>query len=165
MPKHDAITALEEAKCMEQEGQAFYRKAAQQTRDEKGRQVFLSLVADEVHHERLIQRELDSLVQAGEWTPLPDVSPASCDLTEPIFPQGRAGLAKAVEADAGESEALLVALEMENNSYDLYRRRAAASTNTAERTMYEFFADQERNHFDLLMSNYQSMVSWGGWED
>ncbi len=165
MSTQDALKALEEAKCLEQEGQAFYRKAAEQAKDEKGRQVFLSLIGDEVNHERLIQREIDNLTREGKWARLTEVSPVKCDLTEPIFPQGRAGLQKAVKADTGETEALLVALEMENNSYDLYRRRAEASTNPPERAMYEFLASQERTHFDLLMANYEAMVSLGGWAD
>lgn len=160
-----ALKALEEGKCLEQEGQEFYRKAAEQTESEKGREVFRSLIRDEVMHERLIQRQIDSLSSEGRWVELPEAVGAHCDLSEDIFPKGREGLEKAVKADTAETEALIMALEFETKGYDMYRRAAKAMTEAAGREMYEFLATQERAHFDLLMANYESMVHYGGWAD
>jgi len=161
----DALKVLEEAKCLEQEGQAFYGKAAERITSKKGREMFLSLVKDEVMHERLIQRQIDALASAGNWVELSQAQGAKCDLSQPIFPKGREGLAKAVKADATDTEALIVALEMENNSFELYKRAAETAQDPAARQMYEFLASQERVHFDLLMANYESMVQLGGWAD
>jgi rubrerythrin len=161
----DALKVLDEAKCLEQEGQSFYRKAAERTTSKKGREMFLSLVKDEIMHERLIQRQIDALAAAGNWVELPQAQGVQCDLSQPIFPQGREGLNRAVKADTTESEALIVALEMENKSYDLYRHAAETARDPSARQMYEFLASQERVHFDLLMANYESMVQLGGWAD
>jgi len=159
------LEVLEQAKCLEQEGQEFYRKAAGRTASAKGKEMFLSLVREEVMHERLIQRQMDSLTANGKWARLPEAMGAKCDLSQPIFPRGRAGLKKAVKADTTDTEALITALEMETKSYDLYRREAEASKDAAAREMFEFLASQERTHFDLLMANYESMVQLGGWSD
>ncbi|MBM4428974.1 MAG: hypothetical protein FJ026_01325 [Chloroflexi bacterium] len=161
----DAIQVLEEAKCLEQEGQTFYKQAAERTTSKKGQEVFLSLVKDEVMHERLIQRQIDALATEGTWVELPQAQGTQCDLNQSIFPQGREGLAKAVKAATTDTEALIVALEMENKSYDLYRQAAATAQVPAARQMYEFLASQERLHFDLLMANYESMVQLGSWAD
>ena len=161
----DVLAALERAKCLEQEAQEFYRKAVDRTTSAKGKEVFRSLIKDEVMHERLIQRQIDGYSADGKWVELPDAQGAACDLSQEIFPQGREGLEKAVKADADDADALLSGLEFESNSYDLYRREAKTATDPAAREMYEFLASQERLHFDLLMSNYEALVSLGSWAD
>jgi len=158
-----ALKALEDAKCLEQEGQDFYQRAAQRTASETGKEVFLSLLRDEVMHQRLIQRQIDQLSSEGTWAELPESGMETCDLNEDIFPQGRQGLEKAVHADITEAEALIVAMEFETKGYDLYRREAKAATDPLARATYEFLATQERMHFDLLMANYEAMVHYGGW--
>jgi len=160
-----ALSALGKAKRLEQEGQAFYRKAAEETKSDKGKQMFRSLAGDEALHERLIQREIDHLAAEGKWVELPEARGAKCDLSQSIFPRGREGLQKAVKADTTDTEALIQALEFETKSYDMYRREAKAATDATAREMYEFLATQERGHFDLLMATYESMVHYGGWAD
>ncbi len=160
-----ALKALEEAKCLEQEGQAFYREAAAQTHSSKAKEMFLSLAEAETMHERLIQREIDGLSATGTWVELPEARGAKCDLSQPIFPRGREGLQKAVKADTTDSEALITALEFETKSYDMYRREAAAARDAAAREMYQFLASQERAHFELLMASYESMDAYGHWKE
>ena len=58
-----------------------------------------------------------------------------------------------------------MALDFENKGYDMYRRAAKETSDPLAREMYEFLATQERLHFDLLMTNYESMVALGGWAD
>jgi rubrerythrin len=159
------LEALEEAKCVEQEGQEFYRKAADQTKSQKGQELFRSLIREEVMHERLIQRQIDSLTSEGKWIGLTEAQGATCDLNEDIFPQGREGLEKAVKADTTDTEALIMAMEFETKAYDKFRQEAKAATDPAAQKMYEFLASQERTHFDLLMANYEAMVHYGGWAD
>jgi rubrerythrin len=160
-----AIEALEGAKCLEEEGQALYRKAAERTTSDKGKAFFRFMIREEVMHERLIQRQIDILTGEGAWAKLPEVTAATCDLTEAIFPRGREGLEKAVPADTTDTEALIMAMEWETKSYDKYRRRAQEETVPLAREMYEFLASQERVHFDLLMTNYEALVNLGGWAD
>jgi rubrerythrin len=114
-------------------------------------------------HERLIQRQIDSLASKGKWGQLTEAQGAACDLNKDIFPQGRAGLEKAVKGDTGDIDALIMAMEYETKSYDKYRQDAKAAADPAARRMYEFLASQERTHFDLLMANYEAMVHYGGW--
>jgi hypothetical protein len=160
-----ALEALEDAKCLEQEGQDFYRRAASESTSDKAIETFQSLAKEEAFHLRLIQRQIDSLESTGEWVQLSEAEGEACDLSESIYPQGREGLKKAVQSDTSETEALLLALDFENKGYDKYRRAAQAATAPLQREMFEFLATQERLHFDLLMTNYESIVAMGGWAD
>lgn len=161
----NVLKALEEAKCLELEGQEFYRSAAQKIDNPKAKETFLSLAEDEAMHQRLIQRQIDNLTAKGAWLDLPETKGAKCDLSQDIFPQGRTGLEKAVKANPTEAEILIQALEFETKSYDKYRRETKKTNDAAAREMYEFLASQERLHFDLLMTKYESLVHYGGWSD
>jgi rubrerythrin len=160
-----AMNVLEEAKCLEQQGQAFYTQVAKKIKNPKAKKLFRSLAKDEAMHERLIQREVLNLIKKGYWVELLETQGPACELAPSIFPQGREGLQKAVKANPDDVDALMTALDMENKSYDLYRSEAEAAKDPAARQMYEFLAGQERNHFDLLMSNYEAMVQLGDWAD
>jgi rubrerythrin len=160
-----ALEALDDAKCLEQEGQDFYRRAAGEATKKKAKETFQSLAQEEAMHLRLIQRQIDSLASTGQWLHLPETEGETCDLSESIYPQGREGLEKAVPSDTSETEALLLALDFENKGYDMYRRAATEANDPLAREMYQFLATQERLHFDLLMANYESIVSLGGWSD
>jgi len=165
MTEKTAMNVLEEAKCLEQQGQAFYKEAAKKIKNQKGKKMFRKLANDEVLHERLIQRQILSLIKEGYWVELLETQGPACALVPNIFPQGREGLAKAVKADPNEVDAVLTGLDMENKSYDLYRTQAESIKDPKAKQLYEFLAGQERTHFDLLMANYEAMVQFGGWAD
>jgi len=159
----NAMQVLEDAKCLEQQGQAFYSQAAKRIKNPKGKKIFRQLAKDEVAHEKLIQREILNLIKEGYWVELLETQGPACELAPEIFPRGREGLAKAVNADPDDVEAILTGLDMENKSYDLYRTEAEKAKDPVARQLYEFLASQERDHFNLLMANYESMVTLGGW--
>lgn len=165
MTEKSPMNVLEEAKCLEQQGQAFYREAAKKVKNPTGKKIFRQLAKDEAMHERLIQREILSLIKEGYWVELLETQGPACELVPNIFPQGREGLEKAVNADPTEVDAVLAALDFENKSYDLYRSQAESATDPKAQQLYEFLAGQERTHFDLLMANYEAMVKFGGWAD
>jgi rubrerythrin len=160
-----AVKALQQALKLEQDGQRFYRQAAAHTADPKGAAMFNSLVEDEVMHEQIIQRQIDSLAQGKGWTVPSGMGQVQADLDAPLFPKGKVDLEKAVRSDASELEALLFALKIENDSFTLYLKQAKAAQDAIARSMYEYLVDAERTHFNLLMLNYESLTTMGGWAD
>jgi rubrerythrin len=156
---------LVEARRLEQDGRAFYLESAERTKSKKGREMFLSLAEAEALHQRLVRREIDSLAKDGKWVELPEAREPRRDLSQSVFPRGREGLEKAVGADASETEALVLSLELEAKSYELYRREAQSANDSAAKGMYEFLAGQERTHFDVLMAAYETLVHYGGWAE
>jgi rubrerythrin len=160
-----AVKALRQALKLEQAGQRFYRQAAARTVDPKGAAMFASLVEDEAMHERIIQRQIDSLAQGEGWTIPSGVGQVQADLDAPLFPKGQVDLEKAVRPDASDLEALLFALKIENDSFTLYVEQAKAAQDASARRMYEYLVDAERTHFNLLMLNYESLNTMGGWAD
>ncbi|MBN1642845.1 MAG: ferritin family protein [Anaerolineae bacterium] len=161
----DPLDALNEALCHEQEGQAFYQKAAKRTVDRKGVEMFRSLADDAALHIDIVQRQIDALTEGDAWL-LPEcVFDCRADLEAPLYPRGEQALKEAIRPDASDLDALLFALKTENDSFDLYRRHALASEDARARQLYEYLAEEARSHFNLLMLNYESLSSMGGWVD
>ena len=61
--------------------------------------------------------------------------------------------------------ALLFAIGMENDSFNLYTEQAKMAQDASARQVYEFLVDAERTHFNLLMLNYERLSTTGHWDD
>jgi rubrerythrin len=158
-----AVKALQEALGLERRGRRFYLEAAERTADPTGARMFRSLADDEVLHAEIIQRQIDALNEGEGWTLPEGVTEVEADLQTPLFPKGKVELERAVRPDAGDLDALLFALKIENDSFNLYAEQARAAQHPNAKHMYEFLVDAERTHFDLLMLNYESLSSNAGW--
>jgi rubrerythrin len=158
-----ALTVLQQAIELEQRGQEFYTQAAERTIDPTGKEMLLSLAGDEELHQKVIQRQIDALGQGEGWVVPEEVPQVDADLSTPLFPAGKVELDKAIRPDASDLEALLFALKIENDSFDLYAEQAKQATDPNAKRFYEFLVDAERTHFNLLMANYESLNSRAGW--
>lgn len=158
-----AVVALKKALKLEQDGQQFYLQAAERTADPKGAEMFRSLADDEVLHEQVIQRQLDALAKGQGWTSAAELDVGPVDLDTPLFPAGKIELDKAVRPDAGDLDALLFALKIENDSFNLYAEQAKIATDANAKRLYEYLVGAERTHFDLVMLNYEAVSNTGGW--
>lgn len=158
MPESSAAhQVLERALCLEVDGEAFYRQAAAATSDPSGRRMFLELAAQEADHQAIIRHQLESLQASGRWADDERLLGAECDLSQSLFPQG-AERAKGGGPRANELEALWLALQKENESYELYRQGAVAATDATARALYQYLMAAERGHFEMLMASYEAIV-------
>lgn len=168
-----ALTALNQAIELEIEGQRFYLEAAERTSNPRGAEMFRSLADDEVIHERILRRQLEALGEGKGWMPvlsmvegLPEgVAEVTSDLTAPLFPEGEEVFQKAVRPDASDVDALLFGLQIENESFNLYRKLAQTTDDPNGKRMYEYLADAERGHFEQLMLNYEHLSTVGSWAE
>ena len=158
-----AVTALQQALELERRGQRFYTEAAERTVDPKGSEMFRSLASDEMMHEQIIERQIDALRADEGWVLPEGVLDVEVDLESPLFPEGKVDLEKAIQPDASDLEALLFGLKIENDSFALYASQAKAAEDANARRLYEYLVKQERNHFNLLMLNYESLASNAAW--
>ncbi|HID63778.1 MAG TPA: hypothetical protein EYP49_13725 [Anaerolineae bacterium] len=164
------LTALNQAIEVEVEGQRFYLEAAECTTNPKGAEMFRSLADDEATHERILRRQLDALTQGEAWLKssalLPEgIAETTSELPDLIFPESEKVCAEAVRPDDSDLDALLLALQIENKSYNLYRKLAQTTDDPNGKRMYEYLANAERGHFDLLMLNYEHLSTVGSWTE
>ena len=168
-----AVMALNQAIELEIKGQRFYLKAAECTTNPKGAEMFRSLADDEVIHERILRRQLDALTQGEGWVPvlstvegLPEgVDEVTADLTALIFPESEKVCEETLRPDESDRDALLFALQIENESFNLYRELAQTTDDPNGKRMYEYLANAERGHFEQLMLNYEHLSTVGSWAE
>jgi len=158
-----ALKALSQALKLEQQGREFYMRAAEETLDAKGQALFRSLADDEKMHAEIIQRQIHSIEGGGAYVLLPDLTAPDIDLDAKLFPPEQAKLEAKIGVNPGDVEALHVALEIEMQSYDLYRAAAKDANDVAGKQMYQWLASAEMTHFNLLMANYEALVSGSSW--
>ncbi len=158
-----ALSTLEQAMEVEQEGRQFYLKAAQTTQDKKGQEMFTTLADDEQKHCDLIKRQHIALAGEGNWASSSEIKPVDIDLDKPLFPKGRGALQKVATTKPNDWDALLFGLDIETKSYDLYRRAASEVADPLGKQMFEFLAGHERGHFDILMMRYDALFGPVAW--
>ena len=66
---------------------------------------------------------------------------------------------------AREMSAVLFAIGIENDSFNLYVAQAKAAQDPNAKQIYEYLVDSERTHFNLLMLNYERLSTTGYWAD
>jgi rubrerythrin len=158
-----ALTALNQAIELEVKGQRFYLEAAECTANPEGAEMFRSLADDEVIHERILRRQIDALTQGEGWVLPEGVAEVTTDLAALIFPQSEKVCGEALRPDESDLDALLFALQIENESFNLYREMAQTTEDPNGKHMYEYLASTERGHFERLMLNYEHLSTTGSW--
>jgi rubrerythrin len=158
-----ALKALSQALKLEQEGREFYLRASGETLDKKGQAIFRSLADDERMHAEIIQRQMHSIEGDGTYVLIPDLSVPDIDLDAKLFPPQQAKLEARIGSSPSDVDALHVAIDNEVRSYDLYRAAAKETVDLAGKQMYLWLASAEMTHFNLLMTNYEAIVSGSSW--
>ncbi|MCR4408445.1 MAG: hypothetical protein NUW24_16250 [Anaerolineae bacterium] len=110
-----------------------------------------------------MQRQYESLSEGKGWVEVAKAPEKTLDIEKPIIPPDKKTLEKHIRADASDIDALHFALEFENDAYNLYRKAARETTDSAGQAMYEWLTQQELDHFNLLMLNYDSLATSGHW--
>jgi rubrerythrin len=154
-----AIGALKMAIRVEQNGYRFYRRAAEETDDPKGKQLFNSLAEDEEAHESILKSRLKALERDGEWKDVgaeewPGESPFTGE--DPIFSRER--IEKGVEDYTSELSALRMAYLIEKNAFEFYTKAARETEDPVGKAMYQDLADWEKNHQSVLETEYRFLA-------
>jgi rubrerythrin len=151
-----AIGALKMAIRVEQNGHRFYRRAAEETDDPKGRELFNSLADDEEAHESILRTRLRALEREGAWKDIaaeewPGDGPFTGD--DPIFSRER--IEEGVHDYTSELSALRMAYLIEKNAVEFYTKAARETQDPVGKAMYQDLADWERSHQRVLEQEYQ----------
>ena len=156
------LQALRQAVQMEIDGKAFYLKASQQSRHEMGRRLLARLAEEEDFHRRKFEEIFQSIQQQG-WPRVGLAPDRSARLEKTVFALAREALDTGKTGSSSELEAVQQAMELENKTWDFYRRRSQAATATAEKEFYEAVAAEESAHHRLLRDYYEYLLDPAAW--
>lgn len=149
-----ARDALRIAIATERSGLEFYTRAAAITKDARGRTVFQRLADEEKEHLGTLERRYKQLLKAD-----PDLESHPTFLffkgaANGIFAAGTEELAKGID----DRKALLIGIKCERGSHKFFKRYGERFEESEGKRIFLEFADEEREHLELLIREYRSLV-------
>jgi rubrerythrin len=157
-----AIEVLQLGVRMEIDGKEFYSKASEKSGNKLGKELFRQLANEEDVHRQRFEQIYEALRKGQRW---PDVEPPSekGKKLRSLFSEATRALGSKVEVAESELEAIRVALDMEEKSYDLYESRSKESTLPVEKRFYEALAGEERGHHLALADSLEYLSDPAGY--
>jgi Fur family transcriptional regulator, ferric uptake regulator len=149
-----ARDALRVAIATERSGREFYSRAARLATDPRGREVFRRLAEEEKDHlAKLEARYRELLAQDPQLEQRPTF----------LFFKGAAnGLfaagADELKAGVDDRKALLIGIRCERGSHRFFQRYGERFEDSEGKRIFLEFADEEREHLDLLLREYRALV-------
>jgi len=150
------MDALELAVNMEKDAIAFYTGAAKKTKSPAGKKMFQTIAQDETRHLEMITQLIKGLNMTHT-----DVSPMRNVKT--IFETMKDDMMKKIAATSDELEAFKIAMNMEKEGVEFYKKTLAGSKKEKERTLMEMLIQEEKQHYDLFANTYQFLSRTGSW--
>ncbi len=148
------FSGLKIALKMEEDGKAFYLKAAKLSKNKIGTQLFKNLAAEEDIHREIFKNIYNNIKNKKQW---PDVKFESDHghKLKTLFAAEMENMGKNFTPAKAELDAVKTGMDMENKTLDFYRERAGKTSLDAEKELYESLAMQESEHSRILREYYE----------
>ena len=150
------MDALEMAMKMETDAITFYTEAARKTSYPVGKKMFLTIAEDEKRHLSMIAQIIKGLqITHSDVSPLQNV--------KTVFESMKHEMMKKIEATDDELEAFTIAMQMEKEGMEFYKKTLAASKKEKERALLERLIREEQQHYDVFANTHQFLADTGNW--
>ncbi len=154
--KREDIEIVKTAMGAEKDAYQAYSKAAKQTRNPKGRDMFQQLSEFEMNHYQKLKELLKSLQEKGEWILYEGSSLKKKTIS--LKTQKSKGQEQLTDMDA-----LKIAIREEKKAQAHYRAMAELTKDSRGRDMYKRLANEEALHEKLLNDQFYSLHNTGIW--
>jgi Fur family transcriptional regulator, ferric uptake regulator len=151
-----ARDALRVAIATERSGLAFYTRASKMAKDPRGRRVFEKLAAEEREHLGTLQTRYSELAAAH---PQLEAQPAFLFFKSASQGLFSAGVEELGAPGVGDKEALRIGIRCERQSHRFFKQYGERFEESEGKRIFLEFADEERDHFDLLVREFRSLVA------
>jgi rubrerythrin len=156
------LKALQTAIQMEIDGKAYYLKTSRQSGNELGKKLLEVLAAEEDIHRQKFEQIYNTIRKEKAW-PKTDFEADGGRNLRTIFARATGQIGSPLKAPASELDAVKTAMDMENKTYDFYKRQEQAATHAAERDFYNTLAAVEKEHHLILLDYYEYLKDPAAW--
>jgi rubrerythrin len=150
------MNAAEIARKMETDAVKFYKEAAEKTSHPVGKEMFISIMEDEIRHTIMIEAVLKGM-------DIPEQSDEPMEKVVTIFEKMKPELEKLITATSDDKEALRIAMEMEKKGFDFYQQAEAEATDEKTRALFSKLARDEDQHYRMFANTYNFLNDSGNW--
>ncbi|MBW2526111.1 MAG: ferritin family protein [Deltaproteobacteria bacterium] len=149
------IAGLRQAMTAERTGHTFYSMAAQNTDDPVGKEAFLQLAREETEHFQFLAAHYRSLVDQGVLSPTAKLrSHGDVMADSPIFSDD---LKQRIKDAHFEMSALSIAVQLELNGINHYKKMAAEAKLPEVKKFFEDLAAWETSHYNALLRQQEAL--------
>ena len=149
-----ARDALRIAIATERSGLEFYSRAARLTKDARGRRVFERLAGEEEEHLGKLEARYQELLAEDPQLESRPTFLFFKGAANGLFAAAADQLAKGVD----DRQALLIGIRCERGSHRFFKRYGERFEDSEGKRIFLEFADEEREHLDLLIREYRSLA-------
>jgi len=148
-----ARDALRMAIATERSGLEFYTRAAGQTKDPRGRQVFQKLAGEEREHLGTLEKRYRELTASDPQLESRPTFLFFKGAASGLFAEG----AKQLRQGVNDQQALLIGIKCERGSHKFFKRYGERFEDSEGKQVFLEFADEERAHLELLIREYRAL--------
>src|SRR3954463_2347569 len=153
-----ARDALRIAIATERSGLEFYSRAARIARDARGRKVFQDLAAEEKEHLGKLEARYRELLARDPQLESRPTFLFFKGAANGLFAEGADRLLRGVN----DQQALLIGIRCERNSHRFFKKYGERFEDSEGKQIFLEFADEERDHLDLLVREYRALLKRQG---
>jgi rubrerythrin len=157
--QNNIIKAMELAIRMEINGKAFYQRVSTQSNHQLGQQLFLTLASEEDMHRQKFEEIYEAIRSKKSW-PVIELPRDKGSTIKTIFEQASRST---VKSNTSDLEAIIIGIEMEDRSIDLYSDFYREATYPVEKSFYEALIGEEKGHRLALLDYQEYLKDPAGW--
>jgi Fur family ferric uptake transcriptional regulator len=150
-----ARDALRIAIATERSGLEFYTRAARIAKDSRGRAVFLKLAEEEREHLSTLETRYKQLLGRDAQLESRPTFLFFKGAANGLFAEGAE---KLLAAGVGDRQALMLGIRCERGSHRFFKRYGERFEDSEGKQIFLEFADEEKQHLDLLIREYRSLI-------
>ncbi len=160
------IDSLRTALKTEMVGYSYYIDLVDMLEDEKARNVFKHLAREELDHIKYIIALSDSVDAGRGWIGMKEASESDAfkDAGLPIYTD-KNELMEKYKKEEGDLKAVDIAMDNEEEAVAFYSELLKGAALDAEREVLAKLVEMEKNHYDLLRWEKDSIMKMGFWAD
>jgi rubrerythrin len=155
----DVENVIRDAIKLEINGRKFFNHAAEVTHHPRGKKMFLHLAEEEVKHLETFGKLFSEILGGTDWKR--EIKPEDVSGEAPLVEKLKESMRK--EERKGETEALRIGMELEQNAIDFFQKAAEETDDPVARKMFLEISEEEKFHYDLLQAQYDSVTGSGFW--
>jgi Fur family ferric uptake transcriptional regulator len=149
-----ARDALRIAIATERSGLEFYTRASRLTRDARGRKIFQELAEEEKEHLGKLEGRYHELLARDPQLESRPTFLFFKGAANGLFAEGADRLMRGVN----DQQALMIGIRCERGSHRFFKKYGERFEDSEGKQIFLEFADEERQHLDLLVREYRALV-------
>ena len=150
------MNAIEIARKMETDAIDFYTEAAKKIKYPAGKKMFEVIIVDEKRHLEIIEKIIsESDIHMEDTHPLDNI--------KTVFEEMKDQMMEKVTATDDELESFKIAMRMEKEGIEFYRKLLDEAENEKEKELLEKLIKEEGAHYEIFANTYSFINDTGNW--